>query len=248
MLIAAILFLVLFGGTMIFMLHQIFKKNVTGAVGHLQKLNDELQHQQAEFKQKIADADKEYQAKMARLQQEVAALQSQAKQEASKLLEEAKTRAMQERERLINEAVETREKMRQEIMAEMEERAILHGRFLIAEFFSGELRRTVHQALVREVISGIADVQFEKFQVNGDEAELTSAEALSSEIKQQLQKAFKQKINREIKFKEVVNPELVGGIVLRFGSFVIDGSLTNRLKESAARLKKETARKYQSTT
>ena len=233
---------------LIFALRQFMQGHVTGAVGHLQKLNDELQRQQAELTKKMAAAEKEYQVKMARLQQDINSAQAQAKQEAAKTVEEARARAIQERDQLINEAVGTREKMRQEVMAEMEDRAIQHSRSLMTDFFGGELRRLVHEALVREVLEGLKGMDLEKFQITEDEAHLASIEPLPEETKGLIRKLLKEKIHREVKFKEDIDPNLGGGLVLRFGTFVIDGSLTNRLKESSALLKKETARRYQGTT
>ena len=54
-------------------------------------------------------------------------------------------------------------------------------------------------------------------------------------------------MKKEVKLTEKVEDELIGGMVLKFGSFVIDGSLSNRLKSATADLKRETARRYQRT-
>ena len=66
---------------LIFLLRGFMQGHVTGAVGHLQKLNDELMKQQAELKHKIAEAEKEYQTKVSKAQQEVSTMQVQAKQD-----------------------------------------------------------------------------------------------------------------------------------------------------------------------
>jgi len=232
---------------LIFVLRQFMKGHVTGAVGHLQKMNDELIKQQSELKQKISEADKEYQTKTMKLEQEIAARQAEIRQEANRTLEEARSRAMQERDRLINEAVETREKIRHEIMAEMEEKAIQHSKRLIAEFFTGEVRTQVHECLLEGVIEGLKEVDMTRFQIDTDMATIVSAKPLDATVKKQVQKILLEKIKKDVKFTEEVDEGLIGGMILRFGSFVIDGSLTNRLQESAAQLKKETARKYQGT-
>lgn len=233
---------------MILLLRHFMKGHVTGAVGHLQKLNEELLKQQAELRQKNAEADKEYQAKMNKVQQEVSALHTQAKQEVTKTLEEARTRAQTEREKLINDAVETKEKIRQEIMADMDEKAIQHARHVIAEFFSGDIKKLVHQALVEELIGGLEEMDFSSFQIQTDTAELRSAEGVPEALKEKMRKVLEKKIGKKVQFKEENDPTLVGGLILKFGTFVIDGSLTNRLVEAAANLKKETLRKYQGKT
>jgi len=248
MVIAAIVFLGLFSAGMILMLRHFMQVHVTGAMGHLQKLNDELLRQQSELKQKIAEAEKEYQTKTAKAQQEISTMQAQARQEAAKAAEESRSRAMQEREKIINEAVETREKMRKEIMAEMEDKAIQHSKELLEAFFGGVLRKAVHENLVQEVVDGIQELHTEHFQITTDHAEIISAEALTEDIKGRIQKALKERIKKEVKLKERLDTALVGGVVVKFGPVVIDGSLRNRLEESAVQLKKETARRYQGAT
>lgn len=245
---AGIMFLVLFAVGLIFMLNHFMQKNVTGAVGHLQKLNDELMKQQADLRQKIAEADKEYQTKMTKVQQEVTAMHTQAKQEVTKTIEEARARAQSEREKLINEAIETKEKIRQEIMADMDEKAIQHAKHVIQEFFSGDMKKMVHQALIDELIEGLETMDFSSFQIQTDIAELRSGEEVSDASKEKIRKVLEKKINRKVQFKDEKDASLAGGVILKFGTFVIDASLSNRLMEAAASLKKETVRKYQGKT
>ncbi len=233
---------------LIFIMRQFMKGHVSGAVGHLHKLNEELAKQQAELKQKNAEVQKEYETRMNSLEQELSAKQAEARTEAVKLLEESRARALTDREKIINEAVETREKMRQEIMAEMEEKAILHSRELISQFFSGELKEMIHEVLVREVFEGLAELDVTQFQFQTDSVQFKAAQPLSAELKAKLQKILKDKMKKEITLKEEVDPSLVAGLTLVFGTLVIDGSLNNRLREAAARLKKETARRYQGST
>jgi F0F1-type ATP synthase membrane subunit b/b' len=246
-LVAIIVFVGLLFLSLILMMQHFMKANLTGALGHLQKLNDELVKQQNDLKQKMSDSQKEYEVKMVKLQQEMTTRQAQIKEEANKSIEESRNRALQEREKIINEAVETREKMRQEVMAEMEEKAIAHSKILIGEFFTGELRKMIHDVLVQDVVDGLQEVDMTHYQINTDTAELKVSQAIDPQSKKKIAEILKGKIKKEVKFAEEVDPSLIGGLILKFGTFVIDGSLMNRLSESAARLQKETARRYQGT-
>ena len=223
---------------LIFMLRQFMKGNVKGELGHLQKLHDELMKRQTELKEKSEAAEKEYQAKMTKLEQEITARQAKATQEVAKLIEETKEKSMKEREKIIGEALETRDKMRLEVMAEMEEKAIHYSHDVIAEFCAGELRKVLHEFLMDQLIEGIAAVEANRFQIQGDTLELKVAESLDKDIKEKLLKVLKSKVQKEIKLHEEVEENLIGGAIVQCGSFVIDGSLKNRLEESAARLKK----------
>ena len=233
---------------LVFLLKQFMKGNVRGELGHLQQLNDELMKRQQELKEKNETAEKEFSAKMTKLEQEISAKQTKVSQDATKSLEEMREKAMKEREKIISEAIETREKIRQEIMAEMEVKAIQHANEILSEFFSGQLREMLHQILIQQLLDGLAEVNLSSFQIDTDIADLRVAQTMPVELKNKMIKVLKEKIKRDVKCKEEVDEGLIGGVILRFGNFVIDGSMVNRLQEAGARLRKETHRRYQNTT
>lgn len=231
---------------LIFIMRQFMKGHLSGAMGHLQKLNDDLLKQQAEFREKSAAAQKEYEMKMAKLQQDIASEQQRAKEESSKTIEETKKKALGEREKIINEAVETREKMRKEIMSEMEETSIQHSKTVISEFFKGDLRTLIHETLMNQAFEGLQGAEMGNFTIEtGTAALLRVPVALKPEMQEKIRKILQEKIKKPVDFKEEIDPEIVAGVVIKFGNVIIDGSLTNRLSEAAAALKKENARRYQ---
>jgi len=232
---------------LIFVLRQFMKGHISGAVGHLETMNDELMKQQAELKQKVAEAETEYKSKMEKIQRETTETMTKARQDAKKTMENSRTQALEERTKLINEALQTREKMRQEVMAQMEEKAIFYSKEIITEFFSGDLGRLVHEELVKELIAALKDMDVGHFQIKADKVDIVSAEPLSAEWKRGIQKVLKEKIKKEVSLNETTDPSLVAGVTLKFGVFMVDGSLVHRLKEAAASLKKNTAKKYQGT-
>ncbi len=83
---------------------------------------------------------------------------------------------------------------------------------------------------------------FAQFEILRAEAEksvdvvVTSAYDLSEPQKQKVAAALKVKMGREIKLSCETNRELLGGIVIRAGDKVIDGSARTRLSELAVAL------------
>lgn len=70
--------------------------------------------------------------------------------------------------------------------------------------------------------------QFEDLKAKAEDrvdVEVTSAVELSDEQQQQLTKSLKNRLKREISLSCVTDPELIGGLVVRAGDLVIDGSL-----------------------
>jgi F-type H+-transporting ATPase subunit delta len=68
-------------------------------------------------------------------------------------------------------------------------------------------------------------------------AEVTSAHALSDEQLAALTEKLKAREGREVKLKPKVDPDLLGGLVVRIGSQQIDSSIRTRLNSLASAMK-----------
>ena len=60
-----------------------------------------------------------------------------------------------------------------------------------------------------------------------------SAFDVSQETEQSLARALKTKLERTVKIDSIVDKELLGGVLIRAGDLVIDGSVRGRLKQLA---------------
>lgn len=232
-------------GALIFFMRKLLHGQISTAAQRFERLNQENQKKREELMKKIEDTEKDYARKKTQLTEEIDMLRTQTVQETGRMMDEAKAKATQERERLINEALQTRETIRMEIMSEMEQKAIQFSKDLIAGFFSDEMKKNIHETLIKEVAEGIGEVNFENFQIHTTTAQLIVPEKLTADEKASIKKALKSKIGKDVELQEELKPELVAGVILRFGTFVVDGSLMNRLTEAAAKQRKETVRKYQ---
>lgn len=82
---------------------------------------------------------------------------------------------------------------------------------------------------------------FEAFKAkveNSVEATVTSAVALSKAQTDEIAKALKKRLGREVKITTEIDEDLIGGAVIRAGDVVIDGSLRARLAGLATALAK----------
>jgi F-type H+-transporting ATPase subunit delta len=61
--------------------------------------------------------------------------------------------------------------------------------------------------------------------------EVTSAVALDSETVDSIGKRVGEQTDRKIEVTTTVDPEILGGIVLRVGNFILDASIRNRLEQ-----------------
>jgi F-type H+-transporting ATPase subunit delta len=67
-------------------------------------------------------------------------------------------------------------------------------------------------------------------------AEVRSAVELDDRQRERLKAALERNLGREVELRVVVDPDVVGGLVVRVGDTVIDGSLASRLEDVRTRL------------
>ncbi len=67
-------------------------------------------------------------------------------------------------------------------------------------------------------------------------AEVRTAVELDDERRKRLAEAIQEATGKQIDLKVIVDPDMVGGVVVKVGDTVIDGSVTRRLSEFRARL------------
>ncbi len=138
-------------------------------------------------------------------------------------------------------------KSRENAKAEMEgERSVLLGNLrsqvialsiagaqkLIGQSLMQDEKR--QQALLEEFFSGVKGgkvVILEGEALQGTEAQVTSALPLREEEKAQVQAELLQKLGKGAVIKYHVDPNIMGGIIIRVGDRVIDGSIASQLAD-----------------
>lgn len=74
-------------------------------------------------------------------------------------------------------------------------------------------------------------------------AEVRSAVPLSDELRQSVQTRLSEAMHREIVLREKVDPQVIGGLVIRIGDTVFDTSVANRLSSMAKKTRQAFARR-----
>lgn len=68
------------------------------------------------------------------------------------------------------------------------------------------------------------------------EVEITSAVELPEEARARIRKRIEDATGKNVAVTETVDADIIGGLVLRFGDIIVDGSLKSRLEQLRARL------------
>ena len=75
-----------------------------------------------------------------------------------------------------------------------------------------------------------------RLEIEKRHATIESAAELSPEVREQIVSNLKRKYGTDLTIKFVVNPQLIGGMRVRLGSNVWDGSVQNRLQRLAQQI------------
>jgi F-type H+-transporting ATPase subunit delta len=121
----------------------------------------------------------------------------------------------------------------------------LSREMLRASFTDGQLDRgkvaSLVQSLVEKKPRHVIDIlqnykRLLRLEIEKRHATIESADELSPEIREQVASDLKRKYGTDLTTEFVVNPQLLGGMRVRLGSNVWDGSVQNRLQRLAQQI------------
>ena len=113
-----------------------------------------------------------------------------------------------------------------------QERAVaaLAGKMGLGQVISNTLRLMATKRRLFAVPALIAALRERIAAARGEvTAEVTSAKALSGEQSQRLSETLRARFGKDVKIDETVDPAIIGGLIVKVGSKMIDTSIASRL-------------------
>lgn len=202
-----------------------------------------LEKRRAKLEQGIEDARIAAEAR-ANAEQEAARIITEAQTKAAHIINEATERADAAMEDVKAEAEKGIAKEREAVMADVEEernRILADLRGQVAALSIAAAQRLIgkavdakrQHALLDEFFSGVKSgklVVLEGADLSGDSAEVTSALPLSKEEQAAVKINVLNKMGSKAKIDFRVDPQILGGLVIRVGDKVLDGSVSGQLE------------------
>lgn len=222
----------------VLVLRRIMYSSSVGETKRLQQLGEENAKRAQELTKRIQEAEKQSREKIADAEDEVRKLRSEAKEEAERLKKEALNKAKQESERIINQALNSKEKMKEEIQARMQVKMIDLSCDLVQTILSSKNQRVIHEGFLDEILKGIERIKPGTLHVETEKGELITPYEIDKAMRNRITLLISKKVGKKISLQEKIDKEAVAGITIRFGSLVIDGSLSGKLREAAETLRK----------
>ena len=202
-----------------------------------------LEKRRAKLEQGLEDARIAAEAR-ANAEQAAAKIITEAQNKAARLVHEATERAdaamegvktgaekeiAKEREAVMIEVEEERNRMLADLRGQVAALSIAAAQRLIGEAMDSKRQH----ALLDEFFSGVKSgrlVVLESTDLTGDSAEVTSALPLSKEEQDAVKKNVLDKMGAKTNVEFHVDPQILGGLVIRVGDKVLDGSVSGQLE------------------
>lgn len=239
MLIASLVVLqILIFAALIFFFRKVMTQNVTMATKHLDELSQDYTKKEKDVERILQEANIKAQEILSKAQEEASQLKvdiiKHAEEERDKIVGNARGQG----EEIIKQADKSRLQLIAEIDQRIEKGAILKACELIGQTLPEEFKRQVHGRWVEDLLAAeMAQLSSMHIPAELKTVVVTSAFNLTDEQRRQLAKKIKDSLRRELEIKEETDSRLVAGLVLSFGSLVLDGSLKNKIEEQAKRSK-----------
>ena len=180
-----------------------------------------------------ANAEKEAGRIITEAQVKATHLVNEATEHADAVMEEVKGGAEKEiqieRDAILAEVAEERNRMLADLRGQVAALSIAAAQRLIGD----SLDEKRQHALLDEFFSGVKSgklVVLEGTDLTGDSAEVTSALPLNKDEQDAVRKNVLAKLGAQTRVDFVVDPQILGGLVVRVGDKVIDGSVAGQLE------------------
>lgn len=226
-------------GTIIFFLHRTLISTTEGAVNRLNQEIEKANAKQAELSAKIKQADDELAKRQAEAKKLAEKMKSDAEEQSKAEREKIIGKAREEGEEIIAKAHSATEKIKQEIEKEMEVKIVNYSTDILNDILSEKAKGSLNEVLIDEFLNGLQNVDMSKISPDVKSAELVSLTDVDESIKNRFSQVIKDKLNRDISISAKTDPELGGGVMLKFGSMALDGSLRNLIREKGVAIKEK---------
>ncbi|MEK7216324.1 MAG: F0F1 ATP synthase subunit delta, partial [Chloroflexota bacterium] len=200
---------------------------------HLQGLSQDYLKKHDELKTRLEETERHYQEQILKAQEEAHQMMAQALKDAESARQQAIEQAHVEAERIMAQATKTRETLQQEMIQSMELKAVEQAGELVKTVLPQILRQAAHEDWLTQLISdGLVDGQKLDTRETCRDATVVSAFPLTDAQRTLLQERLEQVMGGPITMKETVEPALIAGLTITIGHMVLDGSLSNKLREA----------------
>jgi len=224
----------------IFVIKKLLLSDTMQAVARIRQAEAEVRRREESIRQEIEGHEREFLKKKSEAEEELQKQREESEKEMARLRDQVIDEAKREADRLMAQARKDEGKLRQQVLQQMEEKAVDYGAQVFNLVFSEKMSEALNNQFIDELLDALEEVDSSSITVDAEQAEFTSSHPIGEEQKQRMNRLLAEKFAVDVNVEEKIDEELMAGLVFKLGSLEIDGSLRNRYCEAAAEVKKMT--------
>ncbi|MFT7538288.1 MAG: F0F1-type ATP synthase membrane subunit b/b' [Lysobacterales bacterium] len=239
LIVSFVVLMIIFISFSAFILNRVFVSNTDGAIQRLDQEYASATKKQSDLNKRLRQADEELTKKRAEAKQLSDKMRTDAEEETKIERDKIITKAREESEEIIVKAKKATETLRIEMEKKADTKFIQYSMSILNEILGEHAKDAFNKVLVDEYLEKLKDIDMGNINSSVKELEIVSATAISEDTKKQISSVVDKKIGRSITVKGVVDKGIGGGIILRFGSMALDGSLNGLIREQGTQLQQQ---------
>lgn len=223
----------------IFFMKRILSNDTRAAVGRLDSVYQDLLAKQKELNEKIEEAEKEYEAKKEEAMKITEEYKSEANDEMHKKKEEVLKAAKQQADEMLERAKSSCDEIRAQLQRDVEAKAIDTASAVLQKALKQKTLAAFHDLVFDDFLENAKNFDLSKVSGHIDTVTVRTPFPLTEQHKNKISAFISGKIDRILKIEEIIDPLVIAGVALQFGSLLVDGSLANTINDVAEDLKEK---------
>lgn len=223
----------------IVILKRLIFKDTTSAINRLNKIDAMNREKERMLAEKLDQTEKYLEAKKKELEEEEKRLKQEAQRAANQLYEDIVKKAKTEAEDIVKKAQESRNRIKAEAMIEAESRVIDFCKEIMNKVLSNLVQIEINEQIIQEFMKELEHADLSRVAKDVAKIDIMSGRSVHDDTKKIIKSILENKLGRPVEVVFNEESSLIGGLIIRFGTLVVDGSLAEKLKETSEKLKEE---------
>jgi len=224
--------MIIFGGV-IYFLKKLLYGDTESAVNRLDQSYKETTQKKQEMAEKIFQMEQEYVKKREEAEKLAQDLKEKAEEESREKADGIVKKAKEEAEKIVVDAQKMTEKMRAAIKEEERNNMISRCADLLNSVLKDIIREKINDALIEDFMNDFSQVDTSHVSASLSEIEVVFSSGIGKSLMDKVQKAIREKIPGKYEITERVDENILAGMIIKFGSLSLDGSLQSKIMEES---------------
>ena len=220
-------------------LRALLHKQFTAAMSRLKHLDEDNFKKQQGLDKRHKDMEGEHRLRLTNAEKEAQNIIEKAKVEAMEIKSKSLNSSKDESKRIISDVLKQKETILKEYKAEINDKVIYFSKELIKAVLDDEMMLVVKSEMIKRVLSELSKSDISVLSQREEDIHVLSDGDISKDDKSEIVRIMeKNNIKKErINFK--ADSSVIGGLIIRCGEHMLDGSISNRMQKAMPALKEK---------